>query len=90
MKKNPLLDLGNNRMITLYRVWGVNCGTYAPNYQSWRDMYIQRPRLRYNGCYISKTSYIRDGENSFQDRFYRPWHLVEYFRYLRYATIQFD
>lgn len=77
-------------MITLYRVWGVNCGTYAPNYQSWRDMYIQRPRLRYNGCYISKTSYIRDGENSFQDRFYRPWHLVEYFRYLRYATIQFD
>lgn len=66
------------------RVWGVNCGTFAPKYQSWRDMYIQRPRLRYNGCYISKTSYIRDGENSFQDRFYRPWHLVEYFRYLRF------
>lgn len=74
-------------MIKLYRVWGVNCGTYAPKYQSWRDMYLQRPRLRYNGCYISKTSYIRDGENSFQDRFYRPWHLVEYFRYLRYVMI---
>ncbi|XP_014478982.1 PREDICTED: F-box only protein 9 isoform X1 [Dinoponera quadriceps] len=66
------------------RVWGVNCGTCEPKYQSWRDMYLQRPRLRYNGCYISKTSYIRDGENSFQDRFYRPWHLVEYFRYLRF------
>ncbi|EZA48079.1 F-box only protein 9 [Ooceraea biroi] len=66
------------------RVWGVNCGTCEPKYQSWRDMYMQRPRLRYNGCYISKTSYIRDGENSFQDRFYRPWHLVEYFRYLRF------
>lgn len=50
-------------------------------------MYLQRPRLRYNGCYISKTSYIRDGENSFQDRFYRPWHLVEYFRYLRCVII---
>lgn len=49
-------------------------------------MYLQRPRLRYNGCYINKTSYIRDGENNFQDRFYRPWHLVEYFRYLRYVT----
>lgn len=49
-------------------------------------MYLQRPRLRYNGCYINKTSYIRDGENNFQDRFYRPWHLVEYFRYLRYIT----
>jgi hypothetical protein len=67
------------------RVWGVNCGACEPKYQSWRDMYLQRPRLRYNGCYISKTSYIRDGENSFQDRFYRPWHLVEYFRYLRYV-----
>ncbi|KAK2588306.1 hypothetical protein KPH14_004324 [Odynerus spinipes] len=66
------------------RVWGVNCGTYEPKYQSWRDMYIQRPRLRYNGCYISKTSYIRHGENSYQDQFYRPWHLVEYFRYLRF------
>lgn len=66
------------------RAWGVNCGTYTPKYQSWRDMYLQRPRLRYNGCYISKISYIRDGENSFQDRFYRPWHLVEYFRYLRF------
>ncbi|XP_020291557.1 F-box only protein 9 isoform X1 [Pseudomyrmex gracilis] len=66
------------------RVWGVNCGTCEPKYQSWRDMYLQRPRLRYNGCYISKISYIRDGENNFQDRFYRPWHLVEYFRYLRF------
>ncbi|XP_015430190.1 PREDICTED: F-box only protein 9 [Dufourea novaeangliae] len=66
------------------KVWGVNCGTYAPKYQSWREMYLQRPRLRYNGCYINKTSYIHDGENSFQDRFYRPWHLVEYFRYLRF------
>ncbi|KAL2739689.1 F-box only protein 9 [Vespula maculifrons] len=66
------------------KVWGVNCGTYEPKYQSWRDMYVQRPRLRYNGCYISKTSYIRHGENSFQDQFYKHWHLVEYFRYLRF------
>ncbi|XP_015588407.1 F-box only protein 9 isoform X2 [Cephus cinctus] len=66
------------------RVWGVNCGTHEPKYQSWREMYLQRPRLRYNGCYISKTTYIRHGENSFQDQFYRPWHLVEYFRYLRF------
>ncbi|XP_016838278.1 F-box only protein 9 [Nasonia vitripennis] len=66
------------------RVWGVNCGRFEPKYQSWRDMYMQRPRLRYNGCYVSKTTYIRHGENSFQDQFYRPWHLVEYFRYLRF------
>ncbi|XP_012260502.2 F-box only protein 9 isoform X2 [Athalia rosae] len=66
------------------RAWGVNCGTFEPQYRSWRQMYLERPRLRYNGCYISKTSYIRHGENSFQDQFYRPWHLVEYFRYLRF------
>ncbi|XP_033221607.1 F-box only protein 9 [Belonocnema kinseyi] len=66
------------------RVWGVNCGSFEPQYNSWREMYLHRPRLSYNGCYISKTSYIRHGENSFQDQFYRPWHLVEYFRYLRF------
>lgn len=69
------------------RVWGgrsANCGTFEPKYRSWREMYVQRPRLRYNGCYISKTTYMRHGENSFQDQFYRPWHLVEYFRYLRF------
>lgn len=47
-------------------------------------MFLRRPRLNFNGCYISKTTYIRHGENSFQDQFYRPWHVVEYYRYLRF------
>ena len=47
-------------------------------------MYINRPRLRFNGCYISKTTYVRPGENSFQDTNYQPWHLVTYFRYIRF------
>ena len=71
--------------------WGVNCGHFEPKYQSWRDMYLQRPRLRYNGCYISKTTYIRPGENSVQDQFYKLWHLVEYYnRYLRYDNCSFN
>lgn len=49
-------------------------------------MYIERHRIQFNGCYISKTSYMRYGENSFQDQFYRPIHLVEYYRYLRFFT----
>ncbi|GLH13820.1 F-box only protein 9 [Gryllus bimaculatus] len=65
------------------RMWGVNCGDIT-NYGSWRQMFIERPRLHFNGCYISKTTYVRHGENNFQDQFYRPWHLVEYFRYLRF------
>lgn len=49
-------------------------------------MYIERPRVCFNGCYISKTSYIRYGERSFQDQFYRPVHLIEYYRYLRFFS----
>ncbi|XP_054268846.1 F-box only protein 9 [Macrosteles quadrilineatus] len=65
------------------RVWGINCGGLS-SYKTWREMFISRPRLLYNGCYISKTTYIRSGENSFQDQFYRPWHLVQYYRYIRF------
>ncbi len=46
-------------------------------------MYLTRPRLNYDGVYISKTSYVRAGEQSL-DNFYSPWHLVEYYRYLRF------
>ncbi|KAK6626543.1 hypothetical protein RUM44_009016 [Polyplax serrata] len=65
------------------KVWGVNCGNLKM-YDSWRTMYLKRPRLNYNGCYISKTTYVRHGETSFQDQFYRPWHVVEYYRYFRF------
>ncbi|CAG9769339.1 unnamed protein product [Ceutorhynchus assimilis] len=70
--------------LTCLRIWGLNCSLKPDNYGSWRNMFIERPRLNFNGCYISKTSYIRHGENSFQDQFYRPWHLVTYYRYLRF------
>lgn len=72
------------RMICV-KTWGLNIGQLKGSpYSSWRQMYLQRPRLRLNGCYISKTTYLRHGENSFQDQFYRPWYLVEYYRYLRF------
>lgn len=55
-----------------------------PTYSSWRDMFIRRERVLFHGCYISKTTYLRMGENSFQDQFYRPLQLVEYYRYMRF------
>lgn len=70
--------------LTCLRIWGLNCGPDPGVYGSWRNMFVERPRLNFNGCYISKTTYIRHGENSFQDQFYRPWHLVTYYRYLRF------
>lgn len=65
------------------KVWGKSCSKLLKPYTSWRDMFLQKPRVRYDGIYISKTSYIRQGEESL-DGFYRPWQHVEYYRYLRF------
>ncbi|TRY96967.1 hypothetical protein DNTS_033574 [Danionella cerebrum] len=64
------------------RVWGRSCTKTLP-FSSWREMFLERPRVRFDGVYISKTSYIRQGEESL-DGFYRAWHQVEYYRYLRF------
>ncbi|XP_017139970.1 F-box only protein 9 [Drosophila miranda] len=73
------------------KVWGHSTGTLDAQdsenttvYSSWRDMFIRRERVNFSGCYISKTTYLRMGENSFQDQFYRPVQLVEYYRYIRF------
>jgi hypothetical protein len=69
------------------RIWGENnINNYLSSYSGvWREMYLQRPRLNFDGVYISKCSYARAGEQSL-DNFYRPWHLVEYYRYLRFFS----
>ena len=36
-----------------------------------------------SGCYISKCVYYRAGEKSL-DCYYRPYHRVEYYRYVRF------
>lgn len=51
---------------------------------TWRDIFINRCRVKFDGCYISKITYQRLGENSFQDQFYRPVQIVEYFRLIRF------
>lgn len=67
------------------KIWGANIETLkASEYLSWRQMFYERTRVHFHGCYISKTSYLRYGENSFQDQFYRPVQLVEYYRYFRF------
>ncbi|KAM9273797.1 LOW QUALITY PROTEIN: F-box only protein 9 [Cariama cristata] len=66
------------------KIWGRSCNKLVP-YASWREMFLERPRVRFDGkvCIISKTKYIRQGEQSL-DGFYRAWHQVEYYRYLRF------
>lgn len=50
------------------RVWGAQKTQLSSSagYSTWRQMFIERPRVCFNGCYISKTTYLRYGERSFQ------------------------
>ncbi|KAI2468712.1 hypothetical protein F4781DRAFT_397123 [Annulohypoxylon bovei var. microspora] len=51
---------------------------------SWLTMFRRRPRVRFNGCYISTVNYIRAGQASVhQITWNSPVHIVTYYRYLR-------
>ncbi|KAL7620677.1 hypothetical protein AAE478_009672 [Parahypoxylon ruwenzoriense] len=52
---------------------------------SWQTMFRRRPRIRFNGCYISTVNYIRAGQASMhQITWNSPVHIVTYYRYLRF------
>ncbi|KAM4067243.1 F-box-like domain-containing protein [Hirsutella rhossiliensis] len=53
---------------------------------SWRDMFRSRPRIRFNGCYISTVNYVRSGQMSTNQATWggSPVHIVTYYRYLRF------
>ncbi|KAH8173750.1 f-box-like domain-containing protein [Sarocladium implicatum] len=55
------------------------------SYPTWRAMFRSRPRLRFNGCYISTVNYIRTGVLSTNQATWggAPVHIVTYYRYLR-------
>lgn len=55
-------------------------------YSSWRQMFRSRPRIRFNGCYISTVNYIRTGQASTNQATWggSPIHIVTYYRYLRF------
>ncbi|KAA8894241.1 hypothetical protein FN846DRAFT_1030065 [Sphaerosporella brunnea] len=59
---------------------------YLPHYNnSWRELFHLRPRLRYNGIYISTCNYHRSGGNSGTSLSWNtPVHIVTYYRYLRF------
>ncbi|KAK4429648.1 F-box protein 7 [Sesamum alatum] len=70
------------------RAWQLN--GVAENYKvlqlkydgSWRKMWLLRPRLRTDGLYVSRNTYIRAGVAEW--KITNPVHIVCYFRYLRF------
>ncbi|XP_014555513.1 hypothetical protein COCVIDRAFT_102188 [Bipolaris victoriae FI3] len=54
-------------------------------YPSYRTLFRQRPRIRFNGCYISTVNYARPGQaQPTTSTWNSPIHIVTYFRYLRF------
>ena len=54
-------------------------------YPTWKSMFRSRPRIRFNGCYISTANYVRTGQASTnQNTWGSPIHIVTYYRYLRF------
>lgn len=70
-----------------FSTWGANTLSATHEKKSeidWRQMFLERPRINFDGVYISKTRYFRQGDVGFQDITYRPFHVVRYYRYLRF------
>ncbi|KAF2500325.1 hypothetical protein BU16DRAFT_523130 [Lophium mytilinum] len=54
-------------------------------YPSYRALFRSRPRIRFNGCYISTVNYQRPGASSPSSiSWHSPIHIVTYYRYLRF------
>ncbi|KAF3318468.1 hypothetical protein TWF173_007875 [Orbilia oligospora] len=53
---------------------------------SYRLMFIERPKIRYNGIYISTCTYLRQGHQAASSMALStiPVHMVTYYRYLRF------
>lgn len=68
------------------QTWGLaGLPMEEPGLGGWRTLFLTRPRVNFNGCYISRVTYLREGERGFQDNeFYKSWHMVSYYRILRY------
>ena len=55
-------------------------------YPTWKTLFRRRPRIRFNGCYISTVNYVRTGQQSTNQATWggSPIHIVTYYRYLRF------
>lgn len=59
----------------------VDLEEYVSGFSSWRAMFKQRPRIEFNGVYISTCNYLRPG---LAQTWNNPLHMVTYYRYLRF------
>ena len=64
---------------------------------NWFSMFLEKPRIRFNGVYISRVNYMRFKNKAYPfallinrsgeaETYYQPIHMITYFRYLRFYT----
>lgn len=81
------LDVNDDETVTTLPSQQVEPSTaLLPSpYPTFKNMFRTRPRLRFNGCYISTVNYTRPGAGSTNTLTWgTPVHVVTYFRYLRF------
>lgn len=81
--RNPVF--WRNACLKAWQVFGVveNYKILQSKYDgSWRKMWLSRPRIRTDGLYVSRNTYIRAGIAEWKVS--NPVHVVCYFRYLRF------
>ncbi|CAI9115373.1 OLC1v1016265C2 [Oldenlandia corymbosa var. corymbosa] len=74
-----------NACLKAWQIAGVaeNYKTLQSKYDgSWRRMWLCRPRVRTDGLYVSRNTYIRAGVAEW--KMTKPVHIVCYYRYLRF------
>jgi len=80
-------DANSNSNLPLQAIKSLSyTQSLLPNpYPSYRQMFRTRPRLRFNGCYISTVNYARPGAHASNSLAWgAPVLVVTYFRYLRF------
>ncbi|KAJ8762808.1 hypothetical protein K2173_022937 [Erythroxylum novogranatense] len=81
--RNPVF--WRNACLKTWQLSGVveNYKLLQSKYESsWRKMWLLRPRVRTDGLYVSRNTYIRSGIREWNVT--NPVHLVCYFRYMRF------
>lgn len=64
------------------RIWGHNCSRAVYHqFGTWQRMFMTRPKVRYDGLFVSKNTYLRAGSTEWA--YNQPVHQVTYYRYLR-------
>ncbi|KAH7279362.1 hypothetical protein KP509_37G016100 [Ceratopteris richardii] len=81
--RNPVL--WQKACLTTWQIFGVeeNLQMVRSSYGgSWRRMWIMRPRLRFDGIFVSRNTHLRTGVAEW--KVLNPVHLVCYYRYIRF------